>query len=303
MIPEFPNFKTIEFSDKKEVEEFTLRFCPYSDFNFISMWSWNIKEEMALSRIGNTLVIRFNDYLTSEPFYSFLGHINANETARTIIEYSISQGVQPILKLVPEESIEKLDKKSFSIIEDINHADYILSVKQLLPHDGISRPLSTRRKLINKFQAKEKVSISLIDAHDPNIQDQIFKVFNEWENQLDMPAHEVENLRLALHRLFKIKELKPTISFGIYIKDKLAGYSINEILGDGYAMGHFQQADLSKFEGMYALLMQEAAPYLDSLGCKYLNIEQDLGIEGLKKWKTSYKPSFFLRKYQVSLKG
>jgi uncharacterized protein len=303
MIPEFPNFKKIEFSDKKAVENFTLRFCPYSDFNFISMWSWNVKEEMAISRLENTLIVRFNDYLTGEPFYSFLGHVNVNETAQKLIDYSLAEGIQPTLKLVPQESVQNLDLEKFELIEDTDHADYVLSIKKLMPHDGSTRPLSTRRRLINKFREKEKFNITLIDAHDINIQNEIFKVFEKWENQLEMPSHEIDNLRLALHRLFKIKELKPTISFGIYINDKLSGYSINEILGDGYAMGHFQQADLSDFEGMYALLMQESAPYLDNLGCKYINIEQDLGIGGLKKWKASYKPEFFLRKYQVSLRG
>lgn len=73
MIPKFPKFKHIELIDKEEIEKITQKFPPYSDFNFISMWSWDIKVEMIISKLNNNLVVRFTDYLTGYPFFSFLG--------------------------------------------------------------------------------------------------------------------------------------------------------------------------------------------------------------------------------------
>ena len=81
MIPEFPEFKKLELSDKEDVEAFTKKFPPYSDFNFVSMWSWDIKGEMRLSILNGNLVVRFTDYITGDPFYSFLGNNKTNETA------------------------------------------------------------------------------------------------------------------------------------------------------------------------------------------------------------------------------
>ena len=49
MLPTFPEFKPLELSDKNDVENFTSKFPPYSDFNFVSMWCWDIKEEMRIS--------------------------------------------------------------------------------------------------------------------------------------------------------------------------------------------------------------------------------------------------------------
>ena len=67
MIPQFPEFKSLELSDKKDIESFTKRFPPYSDFNFVSMWSWDIKEEIRISQLNGNLVVRFTDYLTGKP--------------------------------------------------------------------------------------------------------------------------------------------------------------------------------------------------------------------------------------------
>ncbi len=36
MIPKFPNFKKIELSDRADVEKFTLKYPPYSDFKKLS---------------------------------------------------------------------------------------------------------------------------------------------------------------------------------------------------------------------------------------------------------------------------
>src|SRR3989344_9175835 len=98
MIPKFPQFKNLELSDKKDVEKFTSQFPPYSDFNFVSMWSWDVKGEMRLSTLNDNLVVRFTDYLTGKPFYSFLGNNKVNETAQTLINLSKKEGLKPELR-------------------------------------------------------------------------------------------------------------------------------------------------------------------------------------------------------------
>ena len=107
MIPEFPQFKKLELSDKKDVEKFTSLFAPYSDFNFASLWSWNIKDEMRLSVLNGNLVVHFTNYLTEELFYSFLGDKKINETAETTI--SVSAG---IVKLKPRFVILNIISRS-----------------------------------------------------------------------------------------------------------------------------------------------------------------------------------------------
>lgn len=78
MISQFPQFKELELEDKEEIEKFTSKYPPYSDFNFVSMWSWDVRGDMRVSKLNNNLVVRFTDYLTGSPFFSFLGDNNWN---------------------------------------------------------------------------------------------------------------------------------------------------------------------------------------------------------------------------------
>src|SRR6185295_15686005 len=109
----------------------THQFPPYSDFNFVSMWSWDIKGDMRICQLHGNLVVRFTDYITGEPFYSFLGNHEVNDTARQLLELSKKEGFELALKLVPEESIKHLDNMTFHIVEDRDHFDYIFDTKSL----------------------------------------------------------------------------------------------------------------------------------------------------------------------------
>ena len=80
MIPTFPNFKKLEISDKKEVEEYTSNFPPYSDFNFTSLWAWDTNEKRMISKLNGNLVVQFTDYITCEPFFSFLDYSSHSNT-------------------------------------------------------------------------------------------------------------------------------------------------------------------------------------------------------------------------------
>ena len=300
MIPQFPEFKKLELTDKKDIESFTKRFPPYSDFNFASMWGWDTKGDMLVSQLNNNLVVCFTDYLTGEPFYSFLGDNEINDTAEKLISFSKEQSFPAHLKLIPEVSANGLDRERFIVTEDRNNFDYMLAVESLKPHDGTLRPLSSRRKLINKLKLLSHTAVVPIDIHDSEIAEKILSVFSEWESRQGMNASDILILKNALHKVLQSSEIENTLAFGLLINEKFEGYSINEFLGNEYAIGSFQQASTVTSQASYALLMQEVAVYLDQLGCKYLNLEQDLGIEGLRKWKLSYKPTYYLKKYVVT---
>lgn len=124
MIPSFPHFRDLRSHDKEVIESFTSQFPPYSDFNFTSLWCWNVSEKIQVSELRGNLVVRFTDYVTGEPFYSFCGSSAADETATALIALACAEGLPSVLKLVPSEAVATLSNK-FCVTEDPDNYDYI----------------------------------------------------------------------------------------------------------------------------------------------------------------------------------
>src|SRR5947208_5845147 len=149
MLPQFSKFKELQLSDVEDVQRYTARYAPFSDFNFAGLWSWNIDSSVLLSELNGNLVVRLGAYVTGEVFYSFLGDRHVNETVEALIDLSCRENLQPRLQLVPEVVAEQLDANRFSITEDSRHADYILMVDRLCTYQG-SR-LASKRNELRKF--------------------------------------------------------------------------------------------------------------------------------------------------------
>jgi hypothetical protein len=85
----------------------------------------------------------------------------------------------------------------------------------------------------------------------------------------------------------------------VYVDGKLCGFSTKELIDNEYCIGHFLKAKKEFSSSVYSYLMQQQANILLEKGCKYINIEQDMGIPGLRFWKEKHSPSHFLKKYKV----
>ena len=302
MIPEFPHFKKLELADKKDVEKFTQKYPPYSDFNFVSMWSWDIKGEMLLSTLNDNLVVRFTDYLTGEPFYSFLGNNKVNETAEKLLGLSKKEGFKPMLKLLPEDSIKNIDISKFKIQEDRDNFDYIYSIPILSELKG--GIYETHRNLIHQFlKINKDWEVSVIDFREIYNKNSILSLFTQWaKNKGDsLLLEEYKNEFLALNKLLSIEDTKKInlVCFALYVEKKLVGFIINELVYNEYNIIHFEKADAS-YKGCYPFLMQQNLKNLNNFHVKYLNFEQDLGIDSLRFTKKKFHPISFLKKYLVT---
>lgn len=301
MIPKFPEFKKLELTDKEEVEKITGKFPPYSDFNFVSMWSWDIKGEMRISKLNNNLVVRFTDYLTGNPFFSFLGDNMVNETVDKLLELSKKEGFGAELKLVPEEVIKGLDNTRFKIEEDRDNFDYIYNIEHLSSLKGTK--YETHRNQINQFSKKHiNWKVNIINFHEIHHKKDIINLYEQWLKNKggDLLDKEYKNEFLALSKLLTIENLAKhnLVCFAVYIEGKLIGFIINEHIND-HNIIHFEKAHID-YKGSYPFLMQQNSKILQNFNLKYLNFEQDLGIEALKFTKNKLRPSHFLKKYLIT---
>ena len=137
MIPKFPEFKTLEITDREEIITYTSKFLPYSDFNFTSMWSWDIDGKIMVSDLNGNLVVNFSDYVTSEPFYSLIGSSNIEQATQLLIDLSREKKVRTQLKLIPEEvAVVASAANGLVVEEDRDNFDYIFSTESLATMSG-----------------------------------------------------------------------------------------------------------------------------------------------------------------------
>ena len=300
MIPQFPKFKKLEFSDKTDVEALTLKFAPYSDFNFMSMWSWDTKGSMQLSMLNNNLVVKFSDYVTGEAFYSFLGTNNVNETAKTLLEDAKQNGITECLKLIPEVVVREIDTSNFHLEEDRDNDDYILPTDILKKYH--TPKTKSRAKAVRKFKKNFITRTELLDLNNPEIRNAIQTLFESWAKQHRYEKNVIHKELVAINRFIEHPDKERIMAIGIFIDSNLVGFCFTELLPGGYAMAHFWRVNLVVSPDLYAYLMQENGRVLSEHGCDFMNIEQDLGLPNLRKWKNSYGSDLFLKKYQIKAK-
>lgn len=299
MIPSFPEFKKLELNDRLPIEVHTRLHKPYSDFNFTNLFAWDTLDIRKVSELNGNLVVLFTDYVTNEPVFSFLGNKKCSETARDIIAYARSEHISPTLQYVTAECALQLKKDGFKVEEDEENFDYIFSVAQIASPQGSA--YKVKRQSANRFSRTHPDAQFIIkDLRESAVQEQILALFNQWKNhKLSDTKYDWELEGVALRRLLDSAHQHDLTLSCLYLNNKLLGFSIDEVLGDTYAISHFVKADV-QYKGIYEYLNECTAKHLVQEGVALWNWEQDLNIEGLKRLKMSYRPIDFLKKYRVS---
>jgi hypothetical protein len=299
MISVFPFFKNLEIDDKQEVKYFTQSYPPYSDFNFASLWTWNAHNETELSLLNNNLTIKFRDYITDEYFYSFIGANRVKESIQTLLEFSQKKGLKKQLKLIPEHNFSKCDindiKNLFSIDEDLDNYDYILSVEKLSSMEG--KKLHQKRKLLNRFLKKYDHEVIIQKIEENGVESKVLDFFHQWKQIRKKDDTDNSYDLRAIKRLFIHPAPLNLNIISIYNNHSLIGFTIFEVLENGYAVSEFQKANI-KYDGISEFMNYSLVNYLKKQGCIYVNFEQDMGIPGLRRAKLDYDPTY-LKKYII----
>lgn len=296
MIQKFPEFKKLELTDKEEVEKFTSEFPPYSDFNFTTLWIWNIDDKITISELNNNLIIVFCDYLSGKSFISFIGKNKISETISELIKFSEKKYQTPFLKLIPEEVVNVISKSMFKIEPDRDSYEYIYSSASLANMNNWSQ--NTSGKNIRRF-IKSNPSYSVKQFTIENLPKEEFKkIFKEWAENKNIDNHFELNEYKAFERLLQIKNTN--IGFlALYINNILVGFTVYEIISNDFIISHFAKTIIAHNKTIHDILNWEEAKLLNKKGIKYFNWEEDLGMKNLRYSKEKYKCSSFLKKFIV----
>lgn len=299
MPPFFPVFEALEVHKHHIlIRKHTSAHLPYSDFNVTSLVAYNTEGASAVCVHNDNLIIRLADYQSKQPLLSFMGTSRINETIEDLLLHTKNEHLPPVLKLVPEVTATMADPSRFSIEEDRDNHDYILSIASLINMKG-SR-LKPYRNLVTRFHKTCRAETRPLDLQDPHTQNALNSLFLRWVRQKGIDFAEAKNEYTALNRALHTHPYCELMGIGVFVDGTLMGFSIFEILQNGHSMLHFEKADTKTCVGIYQYLMYQTACFLQKHGCVFLNYQQDLGIPGLRKAKMSFGEPAHLKKFSIT---
>jgi uncharacterized protein len=292
MIPQFPKFKPIELSDRKEIELITSQFAPYSDFNFTSLYCWDVGSQRRISILNTNLVVLFTDYISGIPTLSFVGVSRVEDTVSTLLAYASQENFKSYLKYIPEMCAGGISSKEFIVLQDRDNFDYLYHTNTFLSYQN------SKRKLCVFFEKNySDYYFGELNCYDTGIQSAVLEVFNRRaEKSGFFSSQEYDATKKMLNMPFH----DSLYVLGLFLQEKLVAFNIVELLHSGYAMSHFKKADVH-FTGIYPFFNSMIANWLVGRGVTNINFQQDLGIPELRSAKLGYKPVSFLKKYTVAV--
>jgi len=284
------NFKPLALDDKSLFDDFFRRFSPIiSEFTFTNLFAWRLTKRHEFSIIDNHLLISFFKG-NQRKFYQPVGN------APDLI-------MKKIFDLIPETSFERVEKKNcsklskeFEVMKYRNNFDYLYKLDELRELKGANYQ-STR----NFIRQCEKYNPQVCILDEETIK-QFVELEKKWCNIRNCNKDKLlyaEDMAVK-ETLEKFKQLK-VMGICISINDKIEAFAIGEELSNDTFVNHFQKAN-TEFKGLYQYLVHEFAKSIPKKFA-YLNLEQDLGVEGLRKAKLSYHPVKFVEKCSIKSKN
>ncbi len=295
MIPEFPVFKKIEIGDKQEIEEFTKNYPPYSDFNFISLFCWDVDDKRQVSLLNGNLIVLSTDDQKGRSFLSFLGTNKVEDTVSILISYCKENKIRSGLQMITEEAIKSCCDSKFAFAEDRNNFDYVYSVKDLVELQG--KKYSEVRHQVNRFlnKYKSKYRIERFDLGGTKYDGCLSEIFEKW---VDVREAYSEREDRAFNKLVKYSASFQLINLMLFVDNEPVGFLISQPAHDNYIVAHFAKSNY-EYCGVSAFLLTEAAKIYANEGYHFVNYEEDLGLPGLRHAKSTFRPVKYLKKYGI----
>ena len=244
------------------------------------------------------------DYDNVRVYLAPLGDISNNPKHffDSIHDDAAAHGAKVSYVTVTEEMknvLEELYPGKFVMEESVDYAEYIYRTEDLSILPG--KALAPKRNRVRAFYSAYEGNIRIEDINESNILDvMIFQ--NNWikdrleEGYDEMLARENEAIRFYLSH-YDALEFKGIV---VYVKGTVVGYAAGVALNDE-CMDEVIEKGRKDVVGIYQLLCNEFAV----LCCRestYINREEDLGVEGLRRAKESYHPYRMLKKFIVTEK-
>jgi hypothetical protein len=293
-------FKKIQYEDKKWIQQCLNK----SDFNnceycFGNLFIWNDAYQREIAEYNGFLIVKV--LIKNRINYFFpAGSGDLKQTICELAAYCAGNGYSLVFRNIASNNkavLEEFFPGAYSFTENRDASDYIYSREKLAMLAG--KKYHSKRNHIARFKdnpnwAYEPISIKNLD--------ECYKMSIDWHKEYrelkdsESYQNELNAIRLAFEHFHEL-EFNGGL---IRLNGSIAALTIGEQLNSDTYVIHIEKA-LPHIQGSYAIINQQFAEHLPA-HIKYINREDDMGNEGLRRSKLSYYPEILLTKFDAAPK-
>lgn len=295
-------FKTLTLEDKTWVDELVMWENSLSaGFNFGNIYLWNENHEQLLARTDGRMVSKLRRG-GQTAFVFPIGWGPLAPAVEAIREFAAAQGIPLVLRGLTETHVAQLEEAypgSFAYTENETCADYVYLAEKLATYSG--KALHGKKNHCNRFEAENDWDfVPLCRELIPGCLDMLAYWTEENAQRL---APSIAREYGAILRAFAAYEKLGFEGGVLRIRGKTVGFSLGEFTSLECFDVHFEKADGS-INGAYPMVCRELTRQLMASHpqLKYMNREEDMGLESLRRSKQSYKPELMVRKFTARWK-
>lgn len=296
MIP----FKPFQPGDRALYEPYLAlvgdRGCEYS---FANLCVWG-RQQGAILEDGLVFFSQFN----RKTVYLFPLGANKKALVERLMEDAAKRGIALRLTGLLAEDCQELYTLfpgQFRFHNARSDYDYIYNVEDLTFLKG--KVYQSKRNFANRFQ-KNHPDCQVVPIGEENLAavEQMLEAWYASRQERD-PQGDYYMEKAALHRALTHREELGLEGVALMEENRVLAMTLGSRLTEDTFDVHFEKA-LDTEEGAYARINQAFAGYLMEKypSVRYLNREDDMGLEGLRKAKLSYRPARLIEKYWACLK-
>ena len=296
-VPEFPQFKELLLEEKPLFDAALSQFPPViSEFTFTNLFIWRHTYEVRISRLKN-LICLLAEKKEGPFFFPVIGEGDMIECYSTLLQYLKARGMVPRIARVPETVVAQIDWKAAGMIAELDRdqCDYVYLTEDLVTLKG--RKFHRKRNHITRF--RERYAYEYVPLTSGWIS-QCLRLQAGWcdlRNCEAVPG--LMNEAIAVKESLTHFEELGVKGGAILMNGKVEAFTLGEQLNPETMVIHIEKTNPA-YEGLYAVINQAFLEHERSEHT-YVNREQDLGEEGLRKAKESYFPHHRVNKYTITL--
>ena len=285
-IPLYPVSRPLERLDKTEFEEiFSLDPPELSELTFTNLYAWRNAYGFRVSRLSGFVVLSAES--GGKRFFRPLGRGTDLEGCVRML----AGEHRPFIRIPARDRELFRGATGFREEADRDNADYLYSMEELLELKG--KKFDGKRNFIKQFRQQYSYGyISLDDRTDRECLD-----FQDlWCREKGCAG----DTSLAQEEA-AVSEMCANFSFfglvggALTVGGKIRAIAIGQRLNPQTMVMHALKA-MPGMKGAYQTMLNEFL-FREGREFRFLNMEQDLGVEGLRKSKLSYQPLGLVEKF------